>query len=295
MIKKRVESVVIGLIVILFFVSGCSATGDAVDKTPVDGGDVENNKSTVVNVSERVILDQDDIIITLKSLENDSFFGPSLKILVENNSEKAVTVQTRNSSVNGIMIETMFSVDVEPGKKSNDEISFMSYELERAGISTIKTIEFKFNVFDAESWDDVLYSDVIIINTSADESYVQKYDDSGKTVLDEKDFKIVMKRVETDDSFWGADIYIYIENNSGTDVTIQARDVSINGFMIDPMFSSDVLAGKKAFDTITFFESDLEENEIDSIDEMELSFHVFTLEDWNDMFDSATILVTFEN
>lgn len=50
-----------------------------------------------------------------------------------------------------------------------------------------------------------------------------------------------MKRASSDDSFWGADVYVYIENNSETDATFQARDVSISRFMINPIFSSKVI------------------------------------------------------
>lgn len=215
-------------------------------------------------------------------------------VLVENNSDESITVQTRESSVNGIMAETMFSCEVGPDKKANDSITFMESYLEAAGISTIKDIELKFHVFDSESWDGRFDSDVITITTTADPSYQQTYDDSGLVVMEEQGFKIVAKKVSSDDSFWGADVYIYIENNSETDATFQAREVSINGFMIDPIFSSEVLAGKKAYDTLTFFESDLEDNEIESIDEIELSFHIFELSGWDTILDTPNTTINFE-
>jgi len=103
-----------------------------------------------------------------------------------------------------------------------------------------------------------------------------------------------MKKVNSSDSFWGADVYVYIENNSGDDITIQTRDVSINGFMVSPIFSSEIVAGKKAYDTITFFESDLLDNDITSIDNMELSFHIFESKSWDTVLDTQMIEVTFE-
>lgn len=112
--------------------------------------------------------------------------------------------------------------------------------------------------------------------------------------MEDQGFKIVMKRVSSEDSFWGADVYVYIENNSETDATFQARDVSINGFMIDPIFSSDVLAGKKAYDALTFFESELSENGIKSIDDIELSFHIFDASNWDVILDTPSTIITFE-
>ena len=72
-------------------------------------------------IEETVLLDRDGIKITAKSLDaKGSFFGPELKMLFENNSGKNITVQARNTSVNGYMIEPMMSVDVASGKKAND-------------------------------------------------------------------------------------------------------------------------------------------------------------------------------
>lgn len=247
-----------------------------------------------VEVKEQVLLDQEGIVITLKSLELDGMFGPSLKVLVENSSDTSMTIQTRQSSVNGIMADTMFSCDVGPGKKANDSITFMDSDLKGAQISTIKELELKFHIFDTENWEERFDSNTITIITTADPSYEQEYDDSGIVVMDDQDFKIVMKRVSSEDSFWGAEVYVYIENNSQTDATFQARDVSINGFMIDPIFSSEVLAGKKAYDTLTFMESNLEENGIESIDELELSFHVFGADGWETIIDTDNTTVTFE-
>ena len=64
--------------------------------------------------------------------------------------------------------------------------------------------------------------------------------------------------------------------------------------MVDPVFSSDIVAGKKAHDTITFMESDLEDNDISSNDQMELSFHIFTSKGWDDILDSPIVEVKFE-
>jgi len=272
----------------------------AVTSTSADTETSEDVKSSdsvkdEITVDEQVLLNHEGIIITLKSLSKDSFWGPSLKVLVENNSDKGITVQVRNLAINDVMIEGMFSCDVAAGKKANDEITFMSSDLKTAQIETIKDIEFLFHIFNSESWDENYDSDIINITTSADESFVQSYDDSGFIALDQNDFKVVVKKLDSEDSFWGADIYLYVENNSDKNATLQVRDVSINGFMVDPAFSCDVLAGKKAFDSITFFESDLEDNNIESISELEFYFTIFESDGWNNIFDSELIKVSFSD
>lgn len=77
------------------------------------------------------------------------------------------------------------------------------------------------------------------------------------------------------------------------DVTVQIRDLSVNGFMTDAVFSPNVTAGKRAIDTITFLSSDLEENNISSIETVELSFHIFDSIEWETIADTDTISITF--
>jgi len=304
------------LFVCLFLVIACGSTSNSDSAVPVNenksvSDTSDNSKSQevtkdeeealptetekeFVTVDEQVILDQDGVKVTLKSLSNDDFFGPSLDVLVENNTDKSITVQSRNTTINDVMVETLFSCDVAAGKKANDEITFMDSDLKTAQIETIKDIELVLHIFDTDTWDTIFDSDTINITTSADPSFLQEYDDSGFVALDQNDIKIVIKKLDSEDSFWGADIYVYIENNSQSNATIQLRDVSINGFMTDPIFSCDVVAGKKAFDTISFLESDLADNDIQSIDELEFAFHIYNMDNWNAIYDSEVISVSFE-
>lgn len=246
-----------------------------------------------VTLDEQVIFEKDGIRITAKSLVMDEFWGPGIKVLIENDSTQNITVQTRNCSVNGLMLEPMFSCDVAAGKKANDTIQFMNSDLDDAQISVIANIEFLLHIFDSDTWDDIVDSDIITLNTSATD-YVQIYNDSGFTAYDDGSIKIVIQKLNSEDSFWGSDVYVYAENNTNENITIQVRDVSIDGFMIDPMFSCDIAANKKSYDTITFMESDLEENDITDITELELKFHIFNSDTWNGIVDTDIITVTFK-
>lgn len=291
-----------GLVILFLLVAtsllfpGCSSeskddpTGGSGEAT---SGEAPNEDMDDITVEQQVLFDQNGIVVTLKSLDVDNIWGPSLLVLVENNGTQNATVQVKSAAINGVMMDTMFSSDVTPGKKSNEEITITS-DFEVAGISIIKDIELSFHVFNTDNWETLFDTELLHVTTSADDSYQQVYDDSGFLALDQSGVKIVVKRVDSKDSFWGADVYVYLENNTNHNLTVQARDVSINGFMVDPAFSSDVLAGKKAYDSLTFFESDLIDNGIDSVDELELSFHVFYADSWETMFDSAPVLVKFE-
>ena len=61
-----------------------------------------------------------------------------------------------------------------------------------------------------------------------------------------------------------------------------------------PFFSCDIAAGKKAYDTIICMETDLENNGITDITDLELKFTVFDYDTWDDILDTDIIAVTFE-
>ena len=272
--------------------SSVASGGTETESKPSNTAD-QASTAQAVTIEEAVLLDQNDIKIAATGFDGNGSLGPSINLLIENNGSKPVTVQARNASVNGYMTETMMSADVAGGKKANDSLTFMRSDLETAGITVIADMEFSFHIFDSETWDTVLDSEPIKINTSAAEGFTYTYDDSGNVVYDENGVQIVVKGLSESGSWLGPAVVVYIRNTSGRDFTVQARDVSINGFMVESVFSSDVVAGKHAIDTITFLSSDLENNGIEKIDSVELSFHVFDMTSFDTIVDTAPVTIDF--
>lgn len=300
--KKRMFVLVMAMC-LMFAFCGCGVDMEdgANDKTPVggetgskeDGGDEGNKKPEKVTLAETVLFEKDGIKVTATGME-EGFMGTSIKVLIENNSDKSITVQAEDCSINGLMIDPMFSAEVAAGKKANDEITFMSSYLKESNITVIKDIEMKFYAIDSEKWDRIMETDSVKFSTSADPNYVQPINSDGFVAYEGDGVKIVVKKMNSEDSFWGADVFLYIENNGDKNVTVQSRDVSINGFMVDPLFSCDVLAGKKAYDTMSFLQSDLEDNGITDITEMEVSFHIFDADEWETIKDTDSVTIKFE-
>lgn len=257
--------------------------------------EVENTTQSTeagVTVDETVLLEQDGIKITATGMD-DGLFGTELKLLIENDSSTNLTFQARNASVNGYMVDTMMSEDVAAGKKSNTSLTFSTSGLKDCGIDTIANMEFSFHIFTTDGWDDFLDSDIISLDTSAAGSYTQNYDDSGEVFYDKDGIKIIGKGLSSNDSFFGPGLIVYIENNSSKNFTVQVRDTSVNGFMIDTSMSEDVIVGKKAITAVTFFSSSLEENGITDITSIETSFHVFDMESWDTIVDTDPITINF--
>ncbi len=246
-----------------------------------------------VAIDQAVLFDQEGIRITAKNLETDGWSGPELKMLFENNTNRRVTVQCRNASVNGYMIDTIMSCDLAAGKKANDSLIFVKSSLAQAGIDTIANMEFSFHIFDSDTWDTIIDSEMISIDTPAAAEYEYTFDNSGNSVYNENGLEFVVKGLNTDSSLFGPSIVVFLRNSTGLDLTVQVRDVSVNGFMVNSIFSCDLMNGKCAIDTITLMSSDLEENCISEINEVELYFHVFTMAGWNTVVDTPVVKIVF--
>lgn len=255
--------------------------------------ETEEGQSGDITIEEKEIYNQGDIIITATGLKYDGLLGPEVTLLIENNTDTNITIQTRNSSVNGYMADLQMSCDIAAGKKANDGMAISTSELENCGIDTIANIEFSFHIFESDSWDTYADSEPIILTTSAGDNYQQVYDDGGDVLYDNNGIKIISKGLLTDDSFLGPQFLTYIENNSDQNITVQARDTSVNGFMVNPSMSAEVCSGKKSISSMTFLSSELEENEITEFENIETSFHIFYTDGWDTIADTEPITISF--
>ena len=274
--------------------SNSSQAGSSVSSDSSKGDSSSNKADEKVTVEERVLFEGEGVKITLKDLDMDGWFGPEVKLLIENEREEDITVYARNVTVNGYMIENLMAAEVAAGKKTNDELTLMSSDLKTAGITTIADIELSFHIIDDETWDTIVDTDRVRIETSAAPGFQYSYEDSGTPVYDKGGIKIVVKGFAEEDSLLGPSLVMFITNESGEDVTIFTDDVSANGFMIDPLFYCDILDGMHAYDTMTFSSSQLEENSIETIEELEFSIRIVTMEHWNTIDESDPVSITFE-
>ena len=263
------------------------------DKKTEEGSSEENaaaEKSEGVDVSieEQVLVDQDGIKITALKYVKDSIWGDGIKVLIENETDKDVMVGCNALIVNDYMINDLFASEVAAGKKSNETIYLSSSELKAAGIDTVGRIEIYFHVYDTDSYDKIFDSDCVTIETSAIDSIDMTANDEGTELYNDGGIRIIGKTVD-ENSFWGTAILLYIENQSGNNVGISVDDLSINGFMFTPYFSTTVYDGKKCIDDITIMSSELEENGIESIDEVELKFRVYNSDSYETIAESDPI------
>lgn len=303
--KKRTK-VLAAILCLTFFAGmamGSGSSGDTKDVASSDGSETTADASTNdgaespsskadVSIDESVIVDQDGIKITATEYVSDSIMGDGIKLLVENNSDKDYTVGCDALIVNDYMITDLFVSEIAAGKKANETMYLSSSSLSAAGIENVGKIEMYFHAYDSEL--NYLFKNVYTeLHTSEFDNMDTTPNDAGIELYNENGIKIVGKTVD-EDSFWGTAILLYTENTSGKNVGISVDDMSINGFMMSPFFSTTVYDGKKSIDEITVFSSDLEANGIESIEDVELKFHIYDADSYSTIADSDTITFTAE-
>lgn len=265
---------------------------DTPDADPTEPAEEPTNApSGEVTVEEQVLVDEKDVRITLKSIDVDTWFGPELKVLIENDSDTDLTFTIKNACVNGYMNSASLYTQVAAGKKATDEITLSSSDLEACGIETVASVDLSFNVHD-DNYKDYLETDLVTIKTSADAGYDYTFDDSGELVFEAKGVKIVVKGL-TDESIFGPGVMFYVENNSKKAVLITSDDVSVNGFMVSDLLYCTVLPGKHAIDASTLMESDLEDNDIEEIEEIEMTFRILDAGSWKTIAESDPVKISF--
>ena len=153
---------------------------------------------------------------------------------------------------------------------------------------SIGKIEIYFHVYDPATYDTIFDTECVTIQASEYDNMDTTPDDAGTELYNADGIRIVGKTVD-ENSFWGTAILLYCENNAGRNVGISVDDMSINGFMMSQFFTTTVYDGKKSIDEITVFSNDLEENGIESIEEVELKFHIYDADSFGTIADSEPI------
>lgn len=231
----------IALFLALTFVVLCAASCGNKEAATQGEEEIMTEKPAVqyekVTVKEQVLVDESEVRITLKSLDFDNM-DPTIKLFVENKSKYTIDLNGQ-VVVNGVFFDHgLNSIDsdwwiLESGKSGEYRSSL--YGLDSAGITTIKDFSIQFCVQIVETLSDgghiqsgnLFETAFVHVDTSADPSFVQKYNDNGDVVYDKDGVKIVIQgKYENIDNYLGRNVYI--ENLSEKDIETKFSKVVIN-------------------------------------------------------------------
>ena len=118
-----------------------------------------------VDDSGDVLYDNGGIRIICKGLKQDIIWDGTVVFYLENNSGKEISIYAENVSVNGFMTDVGLWSDLRPGTRLIDGMSMIDLsDLNIESIAQIENIEFNLRVVDANTWDDIVTTDVLTLN-----------------------------------------------------------------------------------------------------------------------------------
>lgn len=239
-------------------------------------GNTSDTSTTSTTIEETVLLDDQGIKAVAKSFgKYEGEFltvDNALLIDVSNQSDKAIAVSVKNSSVNGYMINSGFSLEIKAGETAVYPVVFEDSALERYDITTYADIGFSFVVSDAKTYEIMIETDPVTIKTSAAETYSYEYDESGEVLYDTDGIKIVAKGT-CEDEYVGQCVTMYVSNQTDKQIGLYVSEGSVNGKTADIYYGAEVLPGKHSVDLLSFGEN----NRVDTIESVTLTFDIFDM------------------
>ena len=268
---------------IAILLAGCGSSSES--STQSASNPVETTSAPEVKFEEVTVVDNDECAIKITDIDADNMWGDTLKVYLENkNDEKTYMYSVVSASVNGIEVDPLFANKVAAGKKANKEINFMDDGLKKNGIE-FTDIAMTFRVYDSNEladYEEVARETVHVYPLGEENAtlFVREEQASDQVLIDNEKCKATVIGTEND-SILGYTLNLYLENKSDSSVMFYVEDVSVNGYMIDPFWARSVSAGNVAFSDMSFSTSAFEENNIETVEDIELTIRAYNYEDYS--------------
>lgn len=291
---RKILALTLALAMLLSF-AGCSSGSSGSDQpaSSIDPQTVaeqpkadDTPKEANYTIENEVVVDNEYCALTILNAEVKKSGTPEFKVMMENKTaDKTLMFSLDNVSVNGWMLEPLFISSVAPGKKANDTLSFSSDSFKECGLTSADRIAFDLRVYDSDDWlaDAFVEDSFVIYPTGLTEDDVvvpqRRSGDNEMVIADNDEFAFILLDVD-ENNFWGYTINAYLENKTDHIVMFSWDDVSVNGYMIDPFWATSVVPGSRKISGINFSDSSFEENNIETVDEVEFSLRVHNYDDW---------------
>lgn len=253
-----------------------------------------NTFDTTPKIEEQQnIYEDSNMSVSLKGIDYTAVSGPVLKLAISNKTDKDVVVQSPYSIVNGYMITPDINSTIAASKSADCSLTLRYFNLAISNITSLKKIEFALRLVDSKSYNPIVTTDLISVETSANQDEEVACDESGQVAYDDNDIKIILKGVNTDRAYSdGAELMVYMYNGTDKSITVRAEDVIVNGYDMTSAMSSTILPDKRAVDVVTFYKLDMEEHAIEEIDNVKVSFTIKDTETWETIDSTDLISVT---
>lgn len=257
--------------------SGTSASSQNTIQADISKEAVDPADFIDLSTADRILLDQDDILIKLTGYHTTEKGVPVLELYVENNTDEEIDLFLTGSSVNGYM--GVFSCKTKyvyaPGEKSTNEYTYVQYLVDQFNIEKVSEIQLVIHILTGHP-DTAIYASPAKLYTSEYPNYTQKYDDSGDILYNISGIKIVAKPIYTTTKGLPR-LNLLIINGSDGAIEFQTEKLIVNGHEVDPSrFSRTALPDKRGLANIDIPEEYWTDDPANPIETIELAYVLST-------------------
>lgn len=248
----------------------------------------------VASADEIVLADTKNAYIKIKSMET-SGNNFEMKLYLENRSSSINEMFSIDKMViNGYTVDPFWASEIAPGKKANDIVTV--YSLSDSGITEdANIVEFTFSIYNNDDWmaGSLLNERFTIYPLGEDKVSIKERvtQESDIVVVDNDDIAIIITGFGND-RIWGYTAYGYFVNKTDKMLMFSCEDCSVNGFMADPFWATEIPPHARGFSNISWSSNTLEENDIETVEEIEIKFRVYDNDNWmaDEIYEEVTIL-----
>lgn len=241
--KKLISILLLGISILSLSGCGSDKPKERTNSKP-DTASVSNTKTTEKTKDEengKVIFEDEYAKIIYAGIDLNYDLGPKINVVVENKCNQDLLIQCKDVLVDDYSADPIFSCEVLVGKKVKDDITL--YKVDK----NFESIQGKFIIMQKDKLGTNLKEEQFSMTFNS--SAKQKIKEENKVVFENEYAKISYVGVDRDN---GPKITLKIENKSNQSLTIKATDVVVDGYMVDPRFSSDISPNRKMKSEISF-------------------------------------------
>lgn len=214
-------------------------------------------------------------------------------VTICNETERDVTVSTDLLSVNGYMLPFGIYHDVKAGDTEQTYLTFYEYELEKAGITDIARVEFILDVYDMDSYEDIVTGELLTLETEIAKDYEQPVSAYGWELYNDDSVSILLQDMQMDD-YGDVEIELHMENLSGNEASVCVERAWINGEEASCFLWDRLRPDTRAVDSINLYEmEELDITQWEQIEEITLELTVEYMDDW-EILVTASEAITFD-
>ena len=275
---KRVLCLLLSLSLLLVL-TGCMSQEELQSRkealTVLKGNSGDNySLSTGTTLDNQTLYSDGNIVIQLAGITGTPQ-SPTLRLAVRNGSRSTISMTVNSLVINGWEMDGWLDLYDIPARTVTMSSIETSGDLTLCGVTDVVTVDLAFEIYDED------YNTVASVSCSMTTNSLEQVDTTlvpqGITLLEEDG--VTIKAVDLISGSNGTSLSLYVQNDTGRTLTLNAAQARCNGEPVELWFYDKVSPGCKRMVTEYVYSEDTYES-LELTDQDELTFQL-DLQDWD--------------